>query len=307
VPFAYDAGVWHHPTERKAKGIARNLASTQSQCLRVVSGAYKATPVRFLEVETAIPPLDLYLNKWVADFERRLERTSKGDLLQTICNRVATRLQQRRETRRRRRAAVEPPPQRPSLEFGDGRTAWAKKWTEDSLPEDILWVHWKRRYLQHAGELPDRRRAIFSYDALKKHKDLRKHESSLLTQIRTGKVGLRAFLFERRVPEVAKPRCPCGEAPETAAHLALDCRDLAQQREELRRLLSPKPWQTYRDFVSATVKKKSAQTLVRWLLSMGRFPEFRLAERYRAEAAQKYAEWAASAVRQRPNCQVSPG
>jgi hypothetical protein len=227
---------------------------------------------------------------------------------------VTTRLQQRRQTRRRRRAAVEPPLQRPSLEFGVSRTAWAKTWTEDLLPEDILWVHWKRRWLQHAGEPPDRRRApapasraIFSYDALKKHKDLRKHESSLLTQIRTGKVGLRAFLFERKVPEVATPRCPCGEAPETAAHLALDCRDLAQQREELRRLLSPKPWRTYRDFVSATAKKKSAQTLVRWLLSTGRFPEFRLAERYRVEAAQEYAEWAASTVRQRPNCQVSPG
>ena len=102
------------------------------------------------------------------------------------------------------------------------------------------------------------------------------------------------------MPEVVTPRCPCGEAPETAAHLALDCRDLAQQREELRRLLSPKPWRTYRDFISATAKKTSAQTLVRWLLSTGRFPEFRLAERYRVEAAQEYAEWAASTVRQRP-------
>jgi hypothetical protein len=295
--IAYGAGVWHYPTERKAKGIARNLATTQSQCLRVVSGAYKATPVRFLEVETATPPLDLYLNKWVADFERRLERTGKGDLLRSICNRVTTRLQQRRQRHRRRRPATEPPQPRPSLEHGEGRTNWAKAWSEDSIPEDILWVHWKRRWLQHDSEPPDRRRApapasqaIFSYDALKKHKDLRKHESSLLTQIRTGKVGLRAFLFERKVPEVATPRCPCGEAPETAAHLALDCRDLAQQREELSRLLSPKPWRTYRDFVSATAKKKSAQTLVRWLLSTGRFPEFRLAERYRVEAAQEYAE-----------------
>jgi hypothetical protein len=89
---AYSAGVWHHPTKRKATGIARNLATTQSQCLRVASGAYKATLVRFLEVETATPPLDLYLNKWVADFERRLERIGKGALIRTICNRVASRL-----------------------------------------------------------------------------------------------------------------------------------------------------------------------------------------------------------------------
>ena len=114
--IAYGAGVWHHPTtDQRVKGIARKLATTQSQCLRVVAGAYRATPVRFLEAETATPPLDLYLNKWVADFERRLERTGKGELIQAVCNRVATRLQQRRQ--RRRRAAAETPP-RPSLDTG---------------------------------------------------------------------------------------------------------------------------------------------------------------------------------------------
>jgi hypothetical protein len=173
------------------------------------------------------------------------------------------------------------------------------------MPEDILWVYWKRRWQQRVtGEPPDRRQAlppaarpVFSYDALKKHKDLFKHESSLLTQVRTGKVGLRAFLFERKVPDVVTPRCLCGEAPETVAHLVLNCRDLAQPREELRRLMAPKAMQTYRDFVAATAKKKTAHVLIRWLLSTGRFPEYRLAEQYRAEAVRGAAEVAAEAVR----------
>jgi hypothetical protein len=161
--------------------------------------------------------------------------------------------------------------------------------------------------MQQAGRPPDRppdrprtpapaSRPVFSYDALKKHRDLRKHESSLLTQIRTGKVGLRAFLFERKVLEVATTRYPCGEAPETAVYLVLDCRDLALQREDLQRRIFPKALWIYRDFAAATAKKKSARILVRWLLSISRFPEFRLAERYRAEADQE--------ARQRPNCQV---
>jgi hypothetical protein len=297
---AYGAGVWHYPTERRIKGIASKLATLQSQCLRVVSGAYRATPVRLLEVETATPPLDLYLNKWVADFEQRLERTGKGDLIRAICNRVATRLQQRRQRRQRRqsrRSTETAPSQCPSLEHGEGRTNWAKGWSENSPPEEILWVHWQRRWQQHAGEPPDRRRVpapatrpIFSYDALKKHKGLRKHESSLLTQIRTGKVGLRAFLFERKVPDIATPRCPCGDAPETTAHLVLDCQDLTQQREELRRLMAPKAMRTYRDFASATTRENTAHKLVRWLLSTGRFPEFRLAEQYRAAAVQATEE-----------------
>jgi hypothetical protein len=38
-----------------------------------------------------------------------------------------------------------------------------------------------------------------------KHAELKKHESSFLTQVRTGKVGLRAFLFQRKVPDVRTP------------------------------------------------------------------------------------------------------
>jgi hypothetical protein len=155
--------VWHHPTAQKVKGIARNLATTQSQCLRVVSGAYRATLVRFLEVETATPPPDLYLNKWVADFEQRLERTGKGALIRGICNRVAVRLQQRRQAQRQRQhVAAETPAQRPSLEFGEGRTRWATEWAEGQDPEEILWVHWKRRWMQHPGEPPDPRLSCLS-------------------------------------------------------------------------------------------------------------------------------------------------
>jgi hypothetical protein len=47
------------------------------------------------------------------------------------------------------------------------------------------------------------------------------------------------------VPEVATPRCPCGEAPETAAHLVLDCRQLDHQRDDLRQLLYPPYSYTY--------------------------------------------------------------
>ena len=47
----------------------------------IISGAYKATLVQFLEVEIATPLLDLYFNKWVINFKYWLEHTSKGNLL----------------------------------------------------------------------------------------------------------------------------------------------------------------------------------------------------------------------------------
>ena len=53
---------------------------------------YKATPVYLLETEVVMPPLDIYLNKRVADFEAYLERTGLGVLIRNTCSEVAARL-----------------------------------------------------------------------------------------------------------------------------------------------------------------------------------------------------------------------
>ena len=79
------------PAEHKPKGITAKLATSQTSCLQVVAGAYKAISV-YLEAEVAIPPLDIYLNKRVADFEACLERTGLGVLICNTCSEVAARL-----------------------------------------------------------------------------------------------------------------------------------------------------------------------------------------------------------------------
>ena len=68
--IAYGASAYHTPADPKRqvpRGIAKQLTTTQSSCLRVVTGAYRATQVRSLETEAWVPPLDLYLNKRVAE------------------------------------------------------------------------------------------------------------------------------------------------------------------------------------------------------------------------------------------------
>ncbi len=69
--IAYRASSYHTPTPigEKPTGLAKVLAKAQSRSLRIVAGAYKSTPIRCLETETWVPPLDLYLNKRLADFE----------------------------------------------------------------------------------------------------------------------------------------------------------------------------------------------------------------------------------------------
>ncbi|KAH6044453.1 hypothetical protein HBI67_247390 [Parastagonospora nodorum] len=67
---------------------------------------------------------------------------------------------------------------------------------------------------------------------LQLYQGLSKRESALLVQMRTEKIGLNDFLFNRRVPEVISPRCACGERRQTAAHILLRCgiyKDLRDQ------------------------------------------------------------------------------
>jgi hypothetical protein len=66
------------------------------------------------------------------------------------------------------------------------------------------------------------------------HKSLRRHQSSLAIQLRTGKVGFRAFLFNSKVPDIETPWClTCaGEELETVQHVLLHCPTWAGLREE---------------------------------------------------------------------------
>ena len=50
-----------------------------------------------------------------------------------------------------------------------------------------------------------------------------KAHASALCQARTGKIGLRKFLFSVKVPSVSTPTCQCGEGEQDVAHLFCDC------------------------------------------------------------------------------------
>ncbi|EAQ91976.1 hypothetical protein CHGG_00211 [Chaetomium globosum CBS 148.51] len=116
------AGLWriivsHPPRMWEAKpvkkGITKALEKAQNKSLRIVAGAFKSTPIRNLETETWIPPLDLYLNKRLADFENRLQRPDLDDgrggkktaasVVLTACRKIQQRLSSRRGNRGRPR------------------------------------------------------------------------------------------------------------------------------------------------------------------------------------------------------------
>ena len=67
---AFGAGALHNLHRPR---FAKALTTAQNTVLCTVLGAYKNTPMRSLELNAFCPPLDIYLNKRVADFERRMQ------------------------------------------------------------------------------------------------------------------------------------------------------------------------------------------------------------------------------------------
>ena len=109
-----------------------------------------------------------------------------------------------------------------------------------------------------------------SEDSPKIHTELKKAESSVLTQIRTGRNGLAAFLNRARVPEFPSPMCQCGQAEETARHVIAYCSRFTEQRRDLA---------TGRPNIHELVgTAKGAKRLARWFLRLRIWPQFNYAE-----------------------------
>ena len=275
--MAYGATAFHKVTEPggNAVGIAGSLRKEQTQCLRTVAGAYRATPVRALETETFVPPLDLYLNGRVAQFEGRIEESGMGQLIRDSCATIA------RKLRNRRRHYTMP------QEHNNETTERVKRWLATDLVsadrkkiQTTLVREWKERWqrevdrsrARHRGRAEEPADEPPTKERLKLHDELQKAESSLLVQMRTGKIGLRAFLFERRVPDVMTPVCSCGDGRETARHVAAYC-----QLEETTRRELPFAMRTHRDFDMAVKDPTRAASLTRWLMRRQRVGGYRVA------------------------------
>jgi len=86
------------------------------------------------------------------------------------------------------------------------KTEWEDRWTRSN----------KGRNLHRLSPAPSpATRMLFTR--------LPKAESTLAVQLRTGKIGFNAFLYERQVPSVPSPRCHCGLGSMTVLHILTVC------------------------------------------------------------------------------------
>jgi hypothetical protein len=68
---------------------------------------------------------------------------------------------------------------------------------------------------------------------LRVHQDLHRALSTIIVQMRTGKIGLRHYLYQRGVPDVPNSDCQCGRATQSVRHILLACPTFSGLREEI--------------------------------------------------------------------------
>ncbi len=124
---------------------------------------------------------------------------------------------------------------------------------------------------------------LFTDEVLKRHEGLTKAQSSLLTQARTGAIGLRDFLYRFKVPGVPTPLCECGEERETVTHLVVRCTNPPLGRTwERREIRSERDLQLVLRGVGAR-SRRLLRGVLNWLMDSGRLLEYSLARRLELE------------------------
>jgi hypothetical protein len=268
--------------------VDRKLEVLQNKNLRKVLGAYRAVGSRILEKEADIPPISMVLTAQVANATKR-RLTGKGaSTIRNACATIRNQVLRGGNSRRAPKALKRTP--------GELMTAWLRK----ILPQDT----WKREILQQVtarNERPTpwgkaiRDHTKQSWDKLwtaylatippgtvkapaqllttsykpKIHFHVNKATSSLITQIRTEKIGLNAFLADRHVPD-KRATCTCGRCRQTAKHILYFCPEFADRRESLFEAAGT------RDYSKIVATARGAKAAAIWLQHTGLLPQFSL-------------------------------
>lgn len=311
--ITYGASAWYTPASVKGhrKTVDSKLKALQGKFLRLISGSYRATATEAAEIETYIQPIDIFIDGLVMKATLRTCASQASQVIEEATNRIRV---QMRSNRGR--------PARVRKTDGVRKREWLATfnktdiiaqpvftdppWTVDfrrplnASEEQAIRIEelqkniykngkerWQRRWQQ--GEKGQHLRKLVaspSQAVRRLHEGRPKPESAILTQLRTGKVGFNAFLYNRSVPGVWSRRCACEQGAMTVKHVLLVCPKWQDIRQEIGFLRRDMRW--------ALTTREGAAAAIKLIVETGLLEQFQLyaseAHRVRARPSRETVE-----------------
>lgn len=278
--ITFAAPIWHNPQElsQPNKPLVKKLAVLQNDCLRKITGAYKATSIPILEAESMTAPMDIHLDHLVMrqQIHRGIHQTTT-----TNNERIIRYFASRRGPKKK----IESTPAKKKAqwathslnEFTRARSQNRQTGAEKESKTIKDWEKERRitRWEAYQNSIPAHRKqpaqeGPLAYSRLYLHNTLRKAESSIAIQLRSGKIGFNDFLYEKNVPGI-QPQCSCGWYKQNIKHVLMFCPILKETRP---------------DFLAAAgsnnihqilTTNKGVRAAAKWLLKEAWFDSFILA------------------------------
>ena len=250
--------------------LTKSLADIQHQCLRLVTGAFKRAAGAALEQETQIPPISLYsLN--LAREQAYSTRTTKAiKYITNRTNQILSKCQQHyrsraqgwKTPRQKAQQQVQSYQRKTEASHSQNQSNQTGQTGQTRQQESWLKQQWKHMFAKIAR---GKTNVVWDTSGATTGQELRaglnRSEASILTQLRTGNIGLNHYLANQRVPGIL-PQCRCGYPKETISHFILFCVDRpGQPRMSLQA--------GTRDLRSLLTQKAPAQAVAQWIFREG--------------------------------------
>jgi hypothetical protein len=275
----YDSLVWYasHERSNSVSATTTQLMKIQKIALRIVFEDFRVTFLKILKEKSHVQFIHLHLFHLQITIRDWLNKHEHRTLINEFCNRIKNRFINARKRRRRHDILTSEERKQRWYEklqkklFSENR---AKNTQRAKAYKRVFNNKWKQIWVayqtKHSRDLCLTLTNNITIKRLKLHEKLIKFESSLTTQIRTKRIELADYLFNKKVSKIVSFACFCDWIKQNVKHIVLQCLDYTQSKNSM---FKKENTTNFRRFM-ITIKK--IKTMINWFMKTDLLAQFSL-------------------------------